>query len=223
MKTHTLKLVILAAALSSCQPGQSLPQAITGGVPEMPYRPRSTPYRYQPPVQQPQQQSAASWESAERPSPYISSASAAADPYSSSLPPIPDPAPPVGQATAPVQPVSQAAASAPIAEPKSLAPVAVKPVAPEPIAPDPQVPAIKPLDMNSLSGTLPAAAAAPAKGQTDIPVATRVPGDPMRVWNPLDPSKKIRIVNPKTNQPFESGRRLKVRAKDGTDFFFIVP
>lgn len=53
-----------------------------------------------------------------------------------------------------------------------------------------------------------------------IPTATRVEGDPTRVWNPLDPSKTIRIINPKTNQPFPSGKKLKVR---GTNYQFYVP
>ncbi len=53
-----------------------------------------------------------------------------------------------------------------------------------------------------------------------IPTAARVEGDPTRVWNPLDPSKKIRIINPKTNQPYPSGKKLKVR---GTNFQFYVP
>ena len=53
-----------------------------------------------------------------------------------------------------------------------------------------------------------------------IPYATPVPGDPTRVYNPLDPSVRIRILNKKTGQPYPRGTKLKVR---GTNFFFYVP
>jgi hypothetical protein len=52
-----------------------------------------------------------------------------------------------------------------------------------------------------------------------IPVATRVPGDPTRVYNPLNPSKTIRVVD-KDGKPYPSGKKLKVR---GTNFMFYVP
>ncbi len=52
-----------------------------------------------------------------------------------------------------------------------------------------------------------------------IPVATRVPGDPTRVYNPLNPSKTIRVVD-KNGKPYPSGKELKVR---GTNFHFYVP
>ena len=72
----------------------------------------------------------------------------------------------------------------------------------------------------------PAPAPAPAKDLQSItntgpiPTAMPVEGDPTRVWNPLDPKKTIRIINPKTNQPYPSGKKLKVR---NTNYFFYVP
>ncbi|MBR5887853.1 MAG: hypothetical protein IKZ07_06555 [Akkermansia sp.] len=53
-----------------------------------------------------------------------------------------------------------------------------------------------------------------------IPVATKVEGDPIRVYNPLDPTKTIRIIDPKTGKTHPSGKVLKVK---GTNFKFIVP
>ncbi len=52
-----------------------------------------------------------------------------------------------------------------------------------------------------------------------IPVATPVPGDPTRVYNPLDSSKTIRITD-KNGKIYPSGKELKVR---GTNFHFYVP
>lgn len=53
-----------------------------------------------------------------------------------------------------------------------------------------------------------------------IPVAMRVEGDPIRVYNPLDHTKTIRIIDPKTGKVHPSGKVLKVK---GTNFKFIVP
>ncbi len=53
-----------------------------------------------------------------------------------------------------------------------------------------------------------------------IPVATPVPGKPGLVYNPLQPDLTISIINPKTHQPYPSGKILKVA---GTSFFFYVP
>lgn len=50
-------------------------------------------------------------------------------------------------------------------------------------------------------------------------MATRVEGDPTRVYNPLDPSLTIRVTD-KNGKPYPSGKKLKVR---GTNFLFIVP
>ena len=65
----------------------------------------------------------------------------------------------------------------------------------------------KTVDMSQITNTGP------------IPVATRVPGDPTRVYNPLNPSKTIRVVD-KDGKPYPSGKKLKVR---GTNFMFFVP
>ena len=50
-------------------------------------------------------------------------------------------------------------------------------------------------------------------------MATRVEGDPLRVYNPLDPSKTIRVTD-KNGNPQPSGKKLKV---PGTNFLFYVP
>ena len=60
---------------------------------------------------------------------------------------------------------------------------------------------------------------APKKDNSHIPYAKRVPGDPTRVYNPLNPSKTIRVVD-KNGVPYPSGKELKVR---GTNFHFYVP
>lgn len=52
-----------------------------------------------------------------------------------------------------------------------------------------------------------------------IPYATRVEGDPTRVYNPLDPSKTIRIID-KNGNVYPSGKELKVK---GTNYHFYVP
>ena len=69
----------------------------------------------------------------------------------------------------------------------------------------------------------PAPTPAPAKKITNeggkIPVAVQVEGDPTRVYNPLDPSRKLRIIDKNGNR-VSSGKKMKV---PGTDFIFIVP
>ena len=52
-----------------------------------------------------------------------------------------------------------------------------------------------------------------------IPTAVRVPGDPTRVYNPLVPSKTIRILD-KNGNVHPSGTVLKVK---GTNYKFYVP
>lgn len=52
-------------------------------------------------------------------------------------------------------------------------------------------------------------AATPAATGT-ILVAQKVPGDPHRVYNPYKPSQVIRITNPKTGEPFPSGKVLGI-------------
>lgn len=95
----------------------------------------------------------------------------------------------------------------------------------------PAAPALTPIITKPAAAAKPAAtaqAASTANKVTDmsqitntgpIPVATRVPGDPTRVYNPLNPSKTIRVVD-KNGKPYPSGKELKVR---GTNFHFYVP
>lgn len=114
------------------------------------------------------------------------------------------------------------AATAPVATPKPpVTPPAPVSVAQAPTTPAPSAPAPK-------VASAPAAPAAAYAAGTDlksitnqgpIPVATRVEGDPTRVYNPLDPSKTIRVTD-KNGQPYPSGKELKVR---GTNFHFRVP
>lgn len=52
-----------------------------------------------------------------------------------------------------------------------------------------------------------------------IPYATKVEGDPTRVYNPLDPNKTIRIID-KNGNVYPSGKELKVK---GTNYHFYVP
>ena len=88
------------------------------------------------------------------------------------------------------------------AEP-ALTPIVTKPAA----AAQPTSAATQAVDLSQITNTGP------------IPVATRVPGDPTRVYNPLNPSKTIRVVD-KDGKPYPSGKKLKVR---GTNFMFYVP
>ncbi len=96
---------------------------------------------------------------------------------------------------------------APAAQPKTaesvLTPIVTKTAA----APQPATTTSAATDMSQITNTGP------------IPVATRVPGDPTRVYNPLNPSKTIRVVD-KNGKPYPSGKELKVR---GTNFHFYVP
>ncbi len=94
-------------------------------------------------------------------------------------------------------------APAPAPEAKKQAPKAEPPI----LRPLPSTIETKPVDMSQITNTGP------------IPVATRVPGDPTRVYNPLNPSKTIRVVD-KNGNPYPSGKELKVR---GTNFHFYVP
>lgn len=135
--------------------------------------------------------------------------------------------------------VTPAAATnpAPQAAPAAAAPAAkVTPPAPAPapldltkpiISPQPAPPAAAPASA-APAVTAPAPAAPTLSTAVDksqitntgpIPVATRVEGDPTRVYNPLDPSKTIRVID-KNGKPYPSGKELKVR---GTNFHFYVP
>lgn len=101
--------------------------------------------------------------------------------------------------------------AAPIPEPKvTPAPAPEKKKEPklEPLVSQPAKPAAtQPTDLSQITNTGP------------IPVAMRVPGDPTRVYNPLNPNKTIRVVD-KNGKPYPSGKKLKVR---GTNFLFYVP
>ena len=123
------------------------------------------------------------------------------------------------------QPITPTPANAPLDLTKPIAPGTMKLTTP---APEPKVtptlvkkaePALDPIvskpaaevpkttDLSQITNTGP------------IPVAMRVPGDPTRVYNPLNPNKTIRVVD-KDGKPFPSGKKLKVR---GTNFMFYVP
>lgn len=52
-------------------------------------------------------------------------------------------------------------------------------------------------------------AATPA-ASSSVLVAKKVPGDPHRVYNPYKPTQVIRITNPKTGEPFPSGKVLGI-------------
>ena len=189
-----------AAALNSCV-------LQTNPVPEIPYRPRPVVVSTAP--QHASAPQITTWETAPDPTNHITEAPVDRLPGSTAVEPKPvDDLPEPPPAPEPVQPAASP-------------------------APEPTVaPAITPLELTPFTPTTPsapAAAAAAATSATDlskitndgpIPTAARVEGDPTRVWNPLDPSKKIRIINPKTNQPYPSGKKLKVR---GTNYQFYVP
>lgn len=116
----------------------------------------------------------------------------------------------------PPKPIVTPAAVTP---PPAPAPVVVSTPAPVP-APTP-VPAPAAEAKPAASASTASAGADPKSitNQGPIPVATRVEGDPTRVYNPLDPSKTIRVTD-KTGKPYPSGKELKVR---GTNFHFYVP
>ncbi|MGN0874996.1 MAG: hypothetical protein ACI4OZ_07400 [Akkermansia sp.] len=84
----------------------------------------------------------------------------------------------------------------------------------------PPAPTVSP---NPPATPAPTPAPAPVKKITNeggkIPVAVQVEGDPTRVYNPLDPSRKLRIIDKNGNR-VSSGKKMKV---PGTDFIFIVP
>lgn len=194
MKPHSL-IAIVPLVLVSCQLEPAFPP-----VPEMPYRPRpqrvtaaNTPAT---PAEQPQ---TTTWENTPVATSYISDAPRQTTPVQAPAP-IPDPV-----------------AAAPTPAP-SPAPVSVQPITP--LESSPLLPASNPTAAASTPQSTDAQDLKNITNTGPIPTAMPVEGDPTRVWNPLDPSKKIRIINPKTNQPYPSGKKLKVR---GTNFQFIVP
>ncbi len=200
---------IIAAGLNGCV-------LDVDSVPEMPYHPRHTAPQ-QAPAEEPVQTT--TWENSPEPSSFITPPAPAAA--------VNQPAPsPAAPATTPTKEPAPTTRSDSIPEPTTVAqPAPVTAAEPQPTAPLPTV-----INLSTPPATSDAPTSTPAPApSTDlkqvtntgpIPTAARVEGDPTRVWNPLDPSKKIRIINPKTNQPYPSGKKLKVR---GTNFQFYVP
>ncbi len=99
-------------------------------------------------------------------------------------------------------------------------------ITPAPATPAPATPAPAAPKVVTPAPAIPAPVSAPATtspkeitNNGPIPVATPVPGDPTRVYNPLDSSKTIRITD-KNGKVYPSGKELKVR---GTNFHFYVP
>ncbi len=186
-------------------------------IPEMPYRPRKVEAPAPTPPEQPVETT--TWE-----------ATPAASSFITPTAPLPakNPAPQPQKKTEPIPPTQPASPT-----PQAIIPVPPPQPVPAATKPEPTVtPPIIKMPEQPASGVTPTPAAEtppPAASEVDlkqitntgpIPTAARVEGDPTRVWNPLDPSKKIRIINPKTNQPYPSGKKLKVR---GTNFQFYVP
>ncbi len=194
MKYRTLSTLALASTvLSSCI-------YYTQPMPEMPY----SPYRHQaaaPVANNAAYAAASQYENAwytSQPTTLLSTA----NPYSGAAIPTPAAAP---------QPAPAKPSTAITQPPLKLNPVTPKPapeVKPAAPAPKPATPApAAPKDPKSITNDGP------------IPVATPVPGDPTRVYNPLDSSKTIRITD-KNGKVYPSGKELKVR---GTNFHFYVP
>lgn len=165
------------------------------------------------------------------PAPSLSPAAMAPTPAAMAPAPVPTPAP------APT-PAPKSAPAPAVQAPLDLSKpaVTIAPEAPKPIvtptpAPKPVVtpaPAPTPTPAPAPAAAKPAPSASTAAAGADpktitnqgpIPVATRVEGDPTRVYNPLDPSLTIRVTD-KNGKPYPSGKKLKVR---GTNFLFIVP
>lgn len=204
-----MKAKHLTAMVTTLAAGTALSSCVlqTDPVPEIPYRPRPVVITAAP--QQEEAPQTTTWETAPAASSHITESPADRTPVGTAVEPKVEPAAPVtskAEPVAPVTPTPAAAASSPL-EITPFTPTTAAPAAP----------------------SSPAAAAAAASSAADlskitndgpIPTAARVEGDPTRVWNPLDPSKKIRIINPKTNQPYPSGKKLKVR---GTNYQFYVP
>ncbi len=231
MKTRSLSLqisLILAGGwLSSCV-------YYSNPVPEMPYVPRQARSATPPaPTTAPEASVSAPWvvtppPAATAPIPEPRRIAPPAAPASTSAPtpavkpvtpPTPAPATTPRPAPAPKTPAAPAPSSKPVTQPLDL-------TLPPPIAPRPEPP--KPVAPVANPAPKPTASPTPASQPTDlkkitndgpIPVATRVEGDPTRVYNPLDPSKTIRIID-KNGNVFPSGKKLKVR---GTNYHFYVP
>ncbi len=207
-------------------------------VPEMPYSPRRSPVQVESIVNRSKQ---VTQREAPRPDPAPAPAAQPTSPWmnptTSGTTPARDPFP------APKQ-ITPAPAPAPAVAAPKPAPAPAPAPAPKP-TPKPAPAVSKPSSAITQPASTPAPAPAPiitpaptpapapapapkpaptgASGKITndgpIPVATRVEGDPTRVYNPLDPSKTIRIID-KNGNVFPSGKELKVR---GTDYHFYVP
>lgn len=217
-------LTLTGAFLSSCI-------YYTPPVADMPYTSNNKKSTY-PNTWMTQPPATAAQPTAPIPAPAVAPAAPTPAPVPALKPTVPSPAP------------KPAATPAPAPKPLDLtkpeviiAPEAPKPiVTPTPVTPPPAPkPVVTPAPApEPTPAPAPAAAAKPAASastasagadpksitnQGPIPVATRVEGDPTRVYNPLDPSKTIRVTD-KTGKPYPSGKELKVR---GTNFHFYVP
>ncbi len=197
---HLLYLSLTGCMLSSCV-------YVTQSVPDMPYEGSAGRTAY-PDTWRTYQPAGINHTPAATPAPTIpepavnTSPAAPLDLTKPILPAAPKPtAPAAAKPAAPATPKPAPAATTAKPTP-ALQPIVTKAAAPQPAAAT-QTPA----DMSQITNTGP------------IPVATRVPGDPTRVYNPLNPSKTIRVVD-KNGNPYPSGKELKVR---GTNFHFYVP
>ncbi len=214
LQLSTIVTVLMGCAFSSCV-YRSTP------VPEMPYYPRRQPVVQPtlPTVQTPAVTTPArpatpaapartTPATTPRPAPLTTPATPATPPRTNSThitqPVAPLPAP----TAAPTIPVAAATPPSVTPPPAVVTPTVVTTVTPPASSPAPEGAANAATDPRLITNTGP------------IPVATRVEGDPIRVYNPLDPTKTIRIIDPSTGQVYPSGKVLRVR---GTNFRFIVP
>ena len=188
---HLLLLSLTGCMFSSCV-------YVTQSVPDMPYEGSAGRTAY-PDTWRTVQPAGINY--APTPAPAIPEPTAAANPVAPLD--LTKPILPVATKAAPPAQPKPAATPKPAAKPAApvLQPVVTKP------APAPAAVSTPTTDMSQITNTGP------------IPVATRVPGDPTRVYNPLNPSKTIRVVD-KNGNPYPSGKELKVR---GTNFHFYVP
>ena len=181
---------------------------ITPGVPDMPYNAAKYASRDVAPTPPP------------APAPAAAPATPAATPATPAAP-----APVAAPATPKPAPVSEPSKPLDLTQPITTPKPAPEPTpAPAPVTPpEPKAPSSGITTPANGAAPQPAAAPEAPKKITNkdghIPTAMRVEGDPTRVYNPLDPSKTIRVID-KNGNPYPSGKELKVR---GTDYHFYVP
>lgn len=208
---NTIQFTTIATAAMGCVLSSCVYHS--NPVPEMPYNPRRQPVVQQPVVQPVAQQNpyapAGTWTPAVQ--------QPAVPGYTAVLTPTPQVRPTAPVAPVVHQPVTPPTTSPYVTQPSTpktitqptVATTAVQPPVVSTVTPPPSsTPMSTPTDPKLITNTGP------------IPVATRVEGDPIRVYNPLDPTKTIRIIDPKTGKVHPSGKVLKVK---GTNFKFIVP